>query len=246
MRILIFAVLAGMVTIAAPLSAQDAASPAPAQTDNPVLRIPAPEPMLRRGHPRRAEVQRVKSVDIPQWAKDEGHNGSATYVATVAPDGALTDLTLKKSSNSAAIDAAVGERARALRYTPATNGAGDPVEGKVEVYLGYARYDSDSPGGGFDDYTCADMLREYEWFRANSEGFRRIFWPQNAYTSLPSMAMMTTGETSTWQQREKMREAQGKKWDKLVKRCAKTPDQLFLDTVPKGERAFYRTVAEGF
>lgn len=247
-RAFILPALASLVILAAPLGAQEASAPtpSPAPSASNVTVIPAPMPMLVRGHPRRAEVERAETVDIPQWAKDEGHNGTATYFATVAPDGMLSDLTLKTSSNSPAIDAAAESRARQLRYTPATDGSGEKIEGKVEVRLGYARYDADSPGGGLDDYTCADMLREAEWFRANSEGFRKVFWLQNAYLSLPALARLNTGEIPGLQERERQREAQREKWDKLAKRCAKSPDRLFLDIIPGSERDFYRTVVDSF
>ncbi|MEM6586631.1 MAG: hypothetical protein AAF692_12840, partial [Pseudomonadota bacterium] len=143
-----------------------------------------------------------------------------------------------------AIDAAANARAEQLRYTAATNHEGEGVESTIAVYLGYARYDADSPGGGFDDYTCGDMLREYEWFSENSAGYRKVFWPKNAFILLPSLAKFVGGETTTFKERETMREDRRKEWRKLTKRCAKAPERLFLDEVD--DREFYLTVAEGF
>lgn len=214
-------VLVLLALAASPLAAQQSV-PAP-----PVRSVPMPP----ERNPRPASAQRIAAVDIPQAAKDEGHNGSATYTATVGADGKLIALALKESSMSPAIDAAVKARAEMLRYSAATDKDGTRVEGSVDVRAGYARHDKDSPGGGIESYTCGDLVREWDWFTAANTGRRKLFWPHNAYTSLTSIEAMRQGEVPSRETRLAARTEREKMWAKLIKRCRKTPGRLMLDEV---------------
>ena len=207
-----------------------AASPLAAQQATPVAPAPAVRavPMLAERNPRPASAERVKAVDIPQAAKDAGHNGSTTYTATVGADGKLIGLALKESSMSPAIDAAVKARAEALWYFAATDKDGSKVQGTVDVRGGYARHDRDSPGGGIETYTCGDLVREYDWFTAANAGRRKLFWPENAYTSLTSVGQILAGERPRPEDRLAARMQREKMWAKLIKRCRKTPARLML------------------
>jgi TonB family protein len=191
--------------------------------------------MLAPGHPERVRAERVRSVDIPQWAKDEGHNGRATYTATVGPDGNLIALVLKESSMSPAIDEAVRARAEKLYYFAATDKDGNPVEGSVDVMIGYARHDADSQGGGIGDYTCGDLVREWDWFTAANAGRGKLFWPQNAFTSFTSVGQILAGERPSRAERAAMRAEREKMWTKIIKRCRKTPARLMLEEVDQPE-----------
>ena len=188
-------------------------------------------PMLVARHPRPAQAERVGTVDIPQAAKDEGHNGSASYTATVAADGKLIALVLTESSMSPAIDEAVKARAQTLHYFPATDRDGNTIEGSVLVIASYARHDKDSPGGGIESYTCGDLVREWDWFTAANAGRRKLFWPQNAFTSLTSIEAMLQGVTPSREARLAARKEREDMWTKLIKRCRKTPARLMLDEV---------------
>ncbi|MFZ9395079.1 MAG: energy transducer TonB [Erythrobacter sp.] len=195
-------------------------------------------------HPEPAGVQRVNSVDIPQWAKDEGHNGTASFIALVGADSRLIRLELDRSSGSPAIDAAARERAESLYYMAATDASGAKVEGTVKVRLGYARHDPDSPGGGLDDYTCRDLVKEYRWFARANAGVRRIFWLENAYTSMDVLGQLQSGAVPSLEQRQKQRAVREKQWKALLKRCEKAPDGLFLDQVE--ERDNYLRLVNAF
>lgn len=214
------------LALAGPVAAQQVAPPPPPA---PVVRMAPVAPMER--HPRPASAERLKTVDIPQAAKDVGHNGSASYTATVGADGQLIALTLKQSSMSPAIDAAVEAKARSLRYTPATDKDGKPSQGTVDVVASYARHDADSPGGGIDTYTCGDLVREYDWFTAANAQRRKLFWPQNAYTSLATIEAMREGATPDARTRLANRQQREAMWAMLVKRCRKTPARLMLKEV---------------
>lgn len=206
---------------ASPLAAQ------PAVPGPPVRTLPMPA----ERNPRPATAQRIAALDIPQAAKDEGHNGTATYTATVGPDGKLVALILKESSMSPAIDAAVKARAETLWYFAATDKDGNKIEGSVDVRGGYSRHDQDSPGGGIATYTCGDLVREWDWFTAANVARRKLFWPHNAYTSLTGIEAMRQGVTPSREERLAVRQQREGMWAKLIKRCRKTPGRLMLDEV---------------
>lgn len=187
--------------------------------------------MLAARNPRPAQAERLRTVDIPQAAKDEGHNGTAAYTAIVGADGKLMGLTLKQSSMSPAIDEAVKERALKLYYFPATDKDGNTIEGTVLVVASYARHDKDSPGGGIESYTCGDLVREWDWFTAANAGRRKLFWPHNAYTSLASIEGMRSGISPDRKSMLESRQKREKMWAALIKRCRKTPARLMLDEV---------------
>lgn len=237
------ALLTALLALAAPLGAQEQ-QPPPQQGETAKPPLPAVKRMPTRRHPQPVQAERVKAVDIPQAAKDAGHNGKATYTATVGPDGKLTALELKQSSMSPAIDAAVKAQAEQLWYGAATDAAGNPIEGKVDVFIGYARHDSDSPGGGIETYTCGDLIREYDWFTAANAGRRKLFWPENAYTSLASIVRMEQGVALDRAKMLADRQAREKMWAKLIKRCRKAPEKLMLSEVDQPEA--YRRLVNSF
>lgn len=216
--------------VASPLAGQQVAPPPPpperAAPDIQVVPV-APAPR----HPRPASAVGLKTVDIPQAAKDAGHNGTASYTATIGADGQLIALTLKQSSMSHAIDAAVEAKARSLRYTPATDKDGTPTQGTVNVVASFARHDGDSPGGGIKSYTCGDLVREWDWFTAANAPRRKLFWPHNAYTSLTTIEAMRAGVTPDPRTRLTNRQQREAMWAALIKRCRKTPARLMLEEV---------------
>ncbi len=213
------------LAIAAPSAAQQAV---PAPPPAPVARS---VPMLLPNHPEPARAERVKVIDIPQAAKDQGYNGTATYVASVDADGKLIALALKESSGSPAIDDAVRKRAETLWYLAPIDKAGARIAGTVEVHMSYARHDKDSPGGGIETYTCGDLVREWDWFTAANAQRRKLFWPHNAYTSLTSIESMRQGVTPSREARLEARATREAMWAKLIKQCRKTPARLMLDEV---------------
>ncbi|MEQ5787071.1 hypothetical protein J3454_04120 [Erythrobacter sp. NFXS35] len=227
-----------LAVAASPLAAQQA-GPAPKAN---VLVIPAPK---ERSPHRFPKVEPVKTVDIPQWAKDAGHNGHAIYTAIVAPDDTLISLELKRSSGSAAIDAAVKARAETLWYRAGTDAAGNPVESEIPVRIRYARFDEDSPGGGIDAYSCRDLVREEDWFHAANADredpvlLGDVFLPELVYLTLGSMLRLERGEPTDDATVDADIAARKIMWQSLLERCQKTPERLLLDEVDHPE-AFRR------
>lgn len=238
------ALFAGLVALSVPTAAQESTastSPPPASGKRKIGTdfLGARASVTR--HPQRARPEAVKAIDIPQAAKDAGHNGRASYTITVGPDGKLVALTLKESSMSPAIDEAVKARLETALYIPATDKHGNKVQSTVDVWMTYARHDADSPGGGIDTYTCGDLVREWDWFTAANGQRRKLFWPHNAFTSLAAIEAMGRGITPGREERQASREKREKMWDKLVKRCRKTPQKLMLSEVDQPE-AYVRLV----
>lgn len=228
------ALIAGLLALSAPTAAQESTastSPPPATGKRKMGTdfLGAPASVTR--HPQRARPKAVKPIDIPQAAKDEGHNGRATYTITVGPDGTLISLILKESSMSPAIDEAVKARLETARYIPATDKDGNKVQGTADAWMTYARHDADSPGGGIETYTCGDLVREWDWFTAANAARRKLFWPHNAYTSLTSVEAMRQGVTPSRTERLSARAKREAMWAKLIKRCRKTPARLMLEEV---------------
>jgi TonB family protein len=218
-------------------SAPDAA---PAPKANPrLVPMPAPRhPEYVRGGPR-------GSIDIPQSAKNAGHNGSATHQVTIGADGAILSITLKRSSRSDAIDAAAMAAAKAAWYSPATDPSGKPVSGTIEVRSEYARWDDESPGGGLDTYRCADLVREYDWFiAAHKATGDRLFWLQNAYVGRLMLANQAGVDPRDRAAIARQRSGYEKKWQAIVKQCRKRPEALMLDLVD--DAPAYRGMVESF
>jgi len=227
MRALPLAALCAGALVVAPSAAIAGERASQVQSISNQLVIPAPSSCRSLW----AKAEKVKTVDIPQWAKDEGHNGRATFSATVGAGGELVALDLVKSSGSEAIDTAVKDRAEGLTYKPAVNKDCTPTQGKVRLTMSYAGFDKDSPGGGLDAYKCAHLLREYDWFEgANAKG-NRVFVPQLAYNILGSMARMERGEDIDTATMDADAATRIEMWDALVEQCRTVPDRVLLELI---------------
>lgn len=224
-----------LVTLAAgPLAAQDEPPAPPAERDVASNLTVVPPPPPGRSFWARAET--VKRVDIPQWAKDAGHNGYATYIASVGADGKLAALELKVSSRSEAIDAAVRARAEALAYQPATDKDGNPAAGPAIVRMGYARFDAMSPGGGIETYTCSDLVREHDWYHAaNADNDLASFAPEEAYVLVGVNRLLAQPRKVTDAELDAEVARLRQMWGALLELCRTAPERLMLEEVDHPE-----------
>jgi protein TonB len=68
--------------------------------------------------------------DYPSRALREEREGTATFRVSIGPDGRVTDCQITGSSGHADLDAATCENVRRrARFTPATDGEGNPTTG---------------------------------------------------------------------------------------------------------------------
>ena len=222
-----------VLALSVPAAAQQATAPPPAEPavapNITVVPPPLPGPSFW------ARREPVTRVDIPQWAKDAGHNGSATYTAPVGADGKLVALDLRVSSRSEAIDAAVKARAETLAYQPATDKDGNPVAGPVNVRMTYARFDAQSPGGGIETYTCGDLVREYDWFQAANADRGIRFAPEQEYLMIGVNLLLKQGRQVTDAELTAEVDARALMWAQLLERCRKAPERLMLEEVDHPE-----------
>lgn len=233
--------LSALLALATSASAQQVDTrPTTSTPSSNLTNIPAPPP----GASFWAQAEKVRTVDIPQWAKDAGHNGSAAYTATVGADGKLVALNLRVSSRSEAIDAAVKARAETLSYRPATDKDGNPVAGPVNIRMGYARYDKDSPGGGIDTYTCGDLVREYDWFNAANDGLFTGFAPRTAFHTLGARWRIEQGQPLDEASMDADIEARMDMWPMLLEKCRNHPGRLLLGEIEYPET--YRRLVDSY
>lgn len=197
----------------------------------------------KKQYPSPASIFNPKPIDIPQWAKDEGHNGMVTYKVGITPDGKLDAIQLFKSSGSKAIDDAAMAAITSATFLNGTDKDGKPSFDQIEITMEYERWDDESPGGGLDDYRCANLTKEYDWFtKANGKDY--IFPLQNFYVARDMLDNVDNVDRRDRKATEKQRAKYTKEWTKLVKACRKTPDALLLDKVKDPET--FRMWVESF
>lgn len=188
----------------------------------------APRPMLARVHPRAYDGH----VEIPQWARDEGHNGVVQVVTTVDRDGKPTSVKVLKSSNSEAIDTAALEEAMELPYDPAQTVSGEPISGTVTLRFQFAKYLSDRLFWyDFRSYTCANMLGEMHWYTAANPETVDFFGPKVIYTGLAIRQNRYARPRMTREERERSRREREPMWNGLVEACKASPKSSFTDVM---------------
>lgn len=185
--------------------------------------------------PRSAAYVGSRLLDIPDSAKAEGHNGWVVWTVKVGADGKPLSLALKRSSGSTAIDAAAKARLEGGRFLPAISRDLVDVESDLDVHLGYFLWNADGGAGNLKSYTCADLVREFDWFSRANARTQLLFPLWNAYTSLDGVAGMMDGGTPTAGEREAQRRRREQQWSRLVDTCRKHPTALFMDQVDQPE-----------
>ena len=80
-----------------------------------------PEPVHKSTIADRAEPELIKSpeVKVPQSVIDEGIDARVTVTYTVEADGSVSDVKIADSSGNSALDRAVVEAAKGMKYKPA-------------------------------------------------------------------------------------------------------------------------------
>lgn len=218
------------LALAAPAARQQAvpvAAPPETPAQPNVIVVPAPPSRAAFGAP----AERVKTVDIPQWAKDAGHNGGATYIAQLDAEGRLRSVKISRSSGSPAIDEAVRTRAQNLAYRSARDAGGNPIAGPAIGGMSYARWDRNSPGGGIATYSCGDLVREHDWFFEANAGKPFPFAPKAMFYRAVTQARIESGGVSDDETFDAEMAQRDALWDELLASCRKTPTRLMLDIV---------------
>jgi TonB family protein len=229
---------------------------AAAQTvENPEKAAPAAIPVAapeRRAVPYAVPTNRPPTIlfqktgiDIPQWAKDAGHNGWVYHWVTVEADGRVSAVELSESSGSPAIDEAASNRIKTARFSAAYDQYGKHVVQKERIRLEYFRWDDESPGGGLDDYLCSDLVKEFDFFRkTHGKASKPIYPLENYYVGWEMLKNVEQVDLRDRPAKEKQRAKYQKRWLNVVNDCRKTPTKRVLDRVedPNG----FKGLAESF
>lgn len=236
--------LTGVLTFACAVAAVPTRSETPTknETAKPAL-AKMPAKGLTREHPRPARFDGLQAIDIPQWAKDAGHNGRAVYRVTAGADGRITAITLHDSSRSAAIDEAALKSIQSAAFRHATDREGNPVAAVLYIFRPFSRWDDGSPGGGLDTYRCADLTREYDWF---GKAFHNLGSPtfalEDFYVRLNVRADKEKGGRRDPAAVSKQIGKSRAQWLGIVKACRKEPDTPLLDKID--DAAGFRALVE--
>lgn len=118
--------------VAIPVSPPPVLVPTPPVYAPPPPPPPAVEGAWRPAQPRMPLIYYFTEDDYPAVALRNGDEGITAFRLTVGTDGRVSDCTVTSSSGSTALDAATCRilRARA-RFSPATDGSGNPRESHV-------------------------------------------------------------------------------------------------------------------
>jgi TonB family protein len=202
---------------------------------------PKPPIVMVSPGPRTAVFSGSRLIDIPDWAKTEGHNGWVVWIVRVGADGKPLSTTLKRSSGSSAIDSAAKARLDSGRFSAAITKDGEKVDADLEIQFDYFQWNTDGKAGGLKSYTCGDLVREFEWFSRANKKTGLLYPLRNYYTSLDSIADNMNGRATSFSDMQLQRQQREKMWSKLVKTCHKHPSALFLDQVD--QRDLFLTLA---
>jgi hypothetical protein len=118
-----------------------------------------------------------------------------------------------------------------LWYKAGTDPAGKPIQSRIPVSMEYARHDKDSPGGGIETYTCGDLVREFEWYRAANADPAAPFLPQSIYVGLRTYVRLEQGEAVDLPIMDGDADERRPMWQALLNRCRKAPHRLMLEEV---------------
>lgn len=194
-----------------------AASASPAIDLPPGRPIPYPLAVARRlAQPKRVDQH---PAPVPPAARAAGHLGKVAVEVSYSAAGTITDARVTESSQSALLDAAALDAARASTVVPGIDTVGNATGGKARLV--YAFDDRDA-----ETYRCDQAVRDWNWRRATSPAtmyyFRDLLWET-----------LSGGRKSISFSRESWR-YQSRDWEQAIRQCERTPDALF---VPAARRA---------
>lgn len=234
-----FVFLYAICLVGGPVSAQEAKDQEQRITDNTVeSRADRQQsvPTLRRSGPSAARFLGSREFAVPDAAKRAGHNGSVKYRVTVSVQGKPTNFELIEGSGSELLDQAALKHLEQARFAPAYGADLRPIEGTEDVFLRYSRWKSTEPGEGLANYKCTHLIAEYDWWRGLDVEIRpNLFVLQNMYTSVPSLLDLETARAVGYRERAKQRKKMDEEFLRIVKKCRKNPETLFLDHIDRSD-----------
>jgi TonB family protein len=94
-------------------------------------------------------VKKGFTFTYPRFAQERGYEGRVQLRITVSPEGRALEVEILKSSGYAILDRSARTQVEKIRYLPALDRSGDPIESKVVQTVGFYLKDAH---GGFDAF----------------------------------------------------------------------------------------------
>jgi TonB family protein len=164
----------------------------------------------------------------PPEALAQGHSGKVVYAVTVGSDGAVKKVELVTSSRSPILDQDAARVIAGLKFTPALDGDGKPVEYTLKIPLDYQRWmDDGKEGGGILAYRCADFTLDNAWW-ASAHTDENDSKPE-LYTMMIGLRFVMQPPAPNADGLKRMMDAAKKDWDRAESRCKAKPDALVID-----------------
>lgn len=183
-------------------------------------------------------VSRVEP-EFGDAARAAGEHGKVMVEGKIDADGQLVDAVVATSSRSPTLDAAALAAAKASRFRPYRDGAGQPIAIPVRLPFAFDNYHTPGPGGGILRYRCDQFVRDENWWEAS--------WPASEknefYTLMLGLSMITQGVLANPSQIKEAKAAFDARLADARRDCAAQPDRLFVD-VMKVEGPTARRLAE--
>lgn len=184
-----------------------------------------------------SNIARYVAAPYPDAERAAGRHGKVVISGLVGADGKLIDPQVMLSSKAPGLDAAALAAARATEFRP------DPATATVPTQIAYefVSYRSPGQGGGVLRYTCAQFVRDQDWWKATWPAKERSAF-ENMMAGLGFLVLMgrerwTGSDYKTWSDGFKVR------FPKAVEDCRAKPEALAIDML-KPEGLYARRLAE--
>lgn len=162
---------------------------------------------------------------FPDALRATGAAGDVGLGGVVRVDGSLVEPVVTKSSRVPEFDQLALDAFRTWTFKPGLDVEGKPMEAPVSARITFSGDTIETMG----KKTCAEFVRDHEWFRAT--------WPEAEvksplyYSTLGLFTLVAIRKGSG--AGLLMVRAFGEAWEKTYKTCQKKPDALYITTLAK-------------
>lgn len=170
-------------------------------------------------------LERVPFV-YPAEALAQGHSGKVVHAVTVSSDGAVKAVKLVTSSRSPILDADAARVVSGLKFSPALDADGKPVDYTLTIPLDYQRWNDDGKDGNLLNYRCADFLIDNAWWASAHPGEKEA--KPELYTMMVGLRFVMKPARDA-NSLKSMMDASKKDWERAESRCKAKPEALVID-----------------
>lgn len=214
----------------ASLALQDAPPPPQTAPETPEMAEALTNKPLMKVKP--AAISRA-DAGFPEAARAAGEHGEVLVSGIVARDGSFIQTAVTASSRSKLLDEAALAAARAARFSPAKDAAGNPIAVPMTLQFQFDNAISAHIVG----YKCDQFVRDQDWWSAH--------WPtaehDRMYNATRGLVLLQ-GPINADTIRSSGRDLD-QHWVQAIAACRKQPGALFVDML-KPEGKALRAMAE--